>query len=204
MRPAGRVPPCTRRSYSDRLSRGRGEGICPSSAAAFADHLLEQVSGEKRDVRGALSETPHEIRIPPRSKWNVHPHAVAFTDQLVLEVAAHSVEHLELVALGRDVVGQGEPLRLIDDGFVVGGDAGVVPPQHQLVHAANVGRIDVLLVRTGDRTQILVRTLAEADASLEQNGALDVGERAVEIALHLSLIHISEPTRLGMISYAVF
>ena len=24
------------------------------------------------------------------------------------------------------------------------------------------------------------------------------------IALHLSLIHISEPTRLGMISYAVF
>src|SRR5450756_2366339 len=37
-----------------------------------------------------------------------------------------------------------------------------------------------------------------------QAGELDLWRRLLEAAGALSLIHISEPTRLGMISYAVF
>src|SRR5665648_1113149 len=43
---------------------------------------------------------------------------------------------------------------------------------------------------------------------LDENGyffqKLDGAGNQIEMPVHLSLIHISEPTRLGMISYAVF
>ena len=49
---------------------------------------------------------------------------------------------------------------------------GIVALQHQLVHAANVGRVDVLLVGIRDGLRLLVGALAESHARLDQVGPL--------------------------------
>src|SRR5450759_1097272 len=60
------------------------------------------------------------------------------------------------------------------------------------------------------RLQQLGIPLAKVDGQLGRQGValllepLDLPEQLRALALELSLIHISEPTRLGMISYAVF
>src|SRR5450756_1625405 len=51
-----------------------------------------------------------------------------------------------------------------------------------------------------DKMEVVAGQQAERDRMEE----LLIRVRAIIKALHLSLIHISEPTRLGMISYAVF
>src|SRR5450756_3043351 len=70
------------------------------------------------------------------------------------------------------------------------------------------GLVEGLLKHMGVRAQVTVRTGSEPitlDISGRDLGAL-IGWRGETLrALQsLSLIHISEPTRLGMISYAVF
>src|SRR5665648_1002595 len=51
--------------------------------------------------------------------------------------------------------------------------------------------------------KLLIYHLTKEQAALDE-GAICGGEMKVFIDILLSLIHISEPTRLGMISYAVF
>ncbi len=60
---------------------------------------------------------------------------------------------------------------------------GSCPSCMQAVHAPHVVRIDVLLVRKRDRRRLLVRALAQPHAALRLDRALDVGGRAVQIAL---------------------
>ena len=52
---------------------------------------------------------------------------------------------------------------------------------------------------TGKEVRVLVLCTPDAEAAAKEAGADYVG-----LDEYLSLIHISEPTRLGMISYAVF
>src|SRR3712207_1398409 len=96
-------------------------------AAPRADHLAEHAPREERDVRGVLGEAAHEVRVPLRAEGDVDAHAVALAHELLLEVAAHAVEHLELVAVRGDALLLREALRLVDEALVVRGEAGVVP-----------------------------------------------------------------------------
>src|SRR5450756_2827568 len=79
-------------------------------------------------------------------------------------------------------------------------------------------RLSTMLLREPeDREQLVAllhsayeRNLLDADALSMMEGVMQVSERQVReimiprAQMDLSLIHISEPTRLGMISYAVF
>ena len=132
----------------------------PMLAPATADHLLEDTSSEECHVGGTLREAAHQVRIPLRSERNVHPHAIAFAHKLILKIASHSVEHLKLEATRRDLILLRESLRFLDDRFIVRRDSRIVPFQHQLVHAANVVGIDVLLVRIRHCLRLLVGALA--------------------------------------------
>src|SRR5512132_296851 len=102
MLPDGRARPCSHRSCPGRLSNGRVEEICPWSTTAAADHFLEHVASEECDVGRTFREASHEIRIPLRAEGNVDAHSIPFAYKPVLEVAADAVQHLELVAVGRD------------------------------------------------------------------------------------------------------
>src|SRR5450759_4659756 len=69
---------------------------------------------------------------------------------------------------------------------------------------------DVLVVddKSPDGTGAAVRAIARSNKKvrlMERKGKLGLGTAYVDgFKYALSLIHISEPTRLGMISYAVF
>ena len=76
-----------------------------------------------------------------------------------------------------------ESLGVGDDRRIVRRDAGIVAVLDQRVHALHVVRVDLALVRKGDRRRLLVRALADAHAALGLDRALDVGPGAVEIAL---------------------
>src|SRR5450756_53437 len=81
----------------------------------------------------------------------------------------------------------------------------VLAPGQVVTHAFAPGRHGWLQVARG-QVALDGRSLAAGDgAAISGEKAVTVsGESAAEILLFLSLIHISEPTRLGMISYAVF
>src|ERR1700681_4928596 len=145
MPPAGRARPYSRRSCWGHPSSGPREGIVPLPVAALADHLPEDISGEERDIRRTFSEPAHQIWIPLRSERNVHAHAISFAHELVLEIAPHSIKHLELEAAGRDLILLRKSLRLLDNGFVVRRDARIVSVAHEGVHASIVFCVHLLL-----------------------------------------------------------
>src|SRR5260370_39357374 len=57
--------------------------------------LSEQVLQDKHGVGRSLRETPHQVWIPLRAKRNVNPATPALFDQLQLQIAPHTVKHLE-------------------------------------------------------------------------------------------------------------
>src|SRR5450756_1735250 len=93
---------------------------------------------------------------------------------------------------------------------------------HEPTHHRHLGDIQALIEasdlskRVKETTLDVFQRLAEAEARVHgttieevhfhEVGALDsiIDTTGAAIGLELSLIHISEPTRLGMISYAVF
>src|SRR5512138_559495 len=89
-----------------------GGDILPPPAA---DDLAQHVARDEGDVRGPLGEAAHEVRIPLRAEGDVDAHPPPLAHDLLLEVAADAVEHLELEALGRDAALAREALRLGDD-----------------------------------------------------------------------------------------
>jgi len=75
--------------------------IAPEAALAKSEQrpssLPQHLPGDEQHVRGALRQSPHEVRIPLRAKGNIHPKPITFAYQLLLQVAAHAVQHLEFV-----------------------------------------------------------------------------------------------------------
>src|SRR5688572_26015856 len=129
-------------------------------ALSPAQHLFDDVAGHERDVCGTFGEPAHQIRIPLRAERHVHAHPVALTNELVLQIATHAVEHLKFIPVARDRVLRRKMLRFGNDALVMRRDAGIVAVRHERVHAANVVRIDVPLFRERNRGWLLVRPLA--------------------------------------------
>ena len=58
----------------------------------------------KTTFAGRSRHAAHVIRVPLRAIRHVDAHRVALRDEALVQVAAHAVEHLELEAIGRDLV----------------------------------------------------------------------------------------------------
>src|SRR3989441_690862 len=130
-----------------------------SSARSYG--LLHDVAEQEGDVGGALGETAHEVRIPLFPKGDVDADVPPLAPQRVLQVAPYAVQHLELEAGRRDASPARERLRVRDDPDVVRRDPGVDAALEQLLHAADVVRIDIGFRRERDLGWLLVRPLAE-------------------------------------------
>src|SRR6185312_7928950 len=152
-------------------------------STSAAHHLLDDVAGHERDIGGTLCEAAHEVRIPLCTERNIAPHPPALADDLLLQVAANPVQHLEFEAIGLDVVLACELLHLLDYDFVVRGDAGIGTVQDETLHARDVIRVHVALFGKRNARRLLVRTLAYAHASTERIHVLDVRLCSIQIAL---------------------
>src|SRR5215218_7612392 len=80
-----------------RVAPLRPESVTEGSA-------LHQVGEEEVEVGGAFGEAAHDVGVPLGAVGEVDAEAVAFGDNLLLEVAADAVEHLELEAVAVAVV----------------------------------------------------------------------------------------------------
>src|SRR2546421_4873132 len=87
---------------------------------------FEQRLQDKERVGGSLSQAASEIWIPLVAEWNIDPHVVAVLEQLILQIAADAIEHLEFEPRFVDVPILNEYEKLSDDLLVVGGDGGIV------------------------------------------------------------------------------
>jgi hypothetical protein len=161
---------------------------CPRRALSFL--TLEEVFGEEEDVGGAFGEAAHEVGVPLRSEGNVDADAEALGGEFALEVAADAVEHLELEGGFGEVVLGDEAGELVDDGFVVGGNAaedgatqGGADVGDEVLHQLDVVGVDSGLFGEGVFGAFFVGAFAEADADALVEKALGVGFGAVEVGL---------------------
>jgi hypothetical protein len=90
-----------------------------SQAAPQQPQTRPPANRPEEHVRRALGQAAHEVGIPLRAERNVDPQAISLAHQLLLEIAAHTVEHLELVGDARNILGAGELLQLRNDLLVV-------------------------------------------------------------------------------------
>jgi len=73
---------------------GYGELRCRNPRCAPSS--FEKIFQNEDRVGGAFGEAAHQIRIPLRSKRDVDAHAPSVANELLLQIAADSVEHLKL------------------------------------------------------------------------------------------------------------
>ena len=59
----------------------------------------EEIRNEEPDIGRAFRQTAHEVGVPVRAKWNVDADGITFLDQLFLQIAADTVQHLKLDGL---------------------------------------------------------------------------------------------------------
>src|ERR1035437_92128 len=187
--PVANAPPRSRRRSSrhpfripeegaDRASRVRAPGAGPP-----AGELARDLAGNEREVCRTLREAAHEILVPLRAERNVDAQPVAVARELVLQVAPHAVQHLELEARALDAMLGGEGFRERDDFGIVRRYAGVAAALHQRLHACDVVAVDVGLLGKGDRRSEERRALAQPHAAVERDRAFDVGPRPAMRAL---------------------
>ncbi len=156
---------------------------CQVVASSVGFLALEEVFGEEEDVCGAFGQAAHEVGIPFGAEGEIDADAEAFGDELALEVAADAVEELELKGLLVDVVGGDEAAELVDDGFVVGGDAAEDGAGDEDFGEFDVVGVDIGLAGEGDGDGFFVGAFAEAHADALGKKAMDVLLGAEEVGL---------------------
>ena len=165
-------------------------GMCPrvlgvtllsteASRSLFAQHIL----GDEEDVGGALGEATHEVGIPLVAERDVDPNVVALGDELTLQIAADSEEHLELEAAAIDAALGDEGLGGSNHFLVVRGEPVINGTLQQHVGELGVVGIDVGFFGESDLGRLFVSAFAEADADAVGDDPLDVGLRTIEVSL---------------------
>src|SRR6185436_10913246 len=61
--------------------------------------LSEEIGNKEPNIRRSLRQTAHEVGIPMGAERNIHADRITLLRQLVLQIAANSVEHLKLDCL---------------------------------------------------------------------------------------------------------
>src|SRR6266700_6180240 len=85
----GTIPQCGRHESAGRL-------------------LPEPIPCDEQSVRWPFRQAAHEVGIPLCAKRNVDAHAPSLAHQALLQIAADTVEHLELESVARNVLPGGE------------------------------------------------------------------------------------------------
>src|SRR6185437_9724149 len=156
--------------------RAQGSGLIVRCARSFCEWavggwlrfcglFLHQVFGQEEDVGGALGEAAHEVGVPLGAEWGVDAEVVAFCYERALEVAADSVQHLELEAAFGDGFFLNEAFGGGDHGWVVGGDAVIDSAGEQSLGEADVVGVYVGLLWEGHGGRLFVGSFAEAQAN---------------------------------------
>src|SRR6185295_5640875 len=84
---------------------------------------LREILHHEPDIRRALSQPAHEVRIPVFPIRNIDSHVEPIAGELVLKVAADAVKHLKLELLLADPFARGKFDRRIDHLRIVRGNA---------------------------------------------------------------------------------
>src|SRR5437588_6250991 len=87
----------------------------------------KQIFQNEDRVRRAFGQAAHQIGIPLRAEGDVDAHAPAVTYKLLLQVAAHAIEHLKLERFGADLLGPSERDGRVDHLWIVRSDSVVGP-----------------------------------------------------------------------------
>src|SRR5450756_1841262 len=187
-----------------------GQVLGPAFLVDLGDHvrrevddLLEVLRGEVQQVAQARRHTLEEPDVGDRGGQLDVPHPLATNlGAGDLDAAALADDALEAHALVLAAVALPVP----------GGPEDLLAEQPVLLRLerAVVDGLGLLDLAVGPRADVLCRR--EADAQLVEDVDVEQGVLLPSSGFHswpvtaggLSLIHISEPTRLGMISYAVF
>src|SRR2546430_15103739 len=91
---------------------------------------LQKVLHQEQNIRGALRQTPHEVRIPLRAKRHIDSDSEAQLRQPSLQVAPDAIEHLELERSLRNTLLTHELQQLLDDRLVMRRDPAEVARGH--------------------------------------------------------------------------
>jgi hypothetical protein len=88
------------RQFGDRVGNVRLRGVDQEESRelarlAFAQHAPDH----ETDIGGPLAKTPHEVREPFTTEWNIDADAEAVARERRLQIAPDAVQHLELVAI---------------------------------------------------------------------------------------------------------
>src|SRR5581483_3803569 len=97
-----------------------------ASRPHWAVSLPQQVAHHEPDVRRALGQAAHQIRIPGVPEWNVHTHAMPRGHVSALQIAANAIEHLNLIRVFRDAMRRREINRRPQQSFVMCGQSGII------------------------------------------------------------------------------
>src|SRR5439155_5991072 len=103
----------------------------------------EKIAREKHNIGRALSQAPHEIRIPGLAKGHVEAQTITFANQAPLEVTPDAVKHLKFKAIPRDFAGAHEAFGLVDYLFVVRGNCRISARCQQNSHQVHEVSVDV-------------------------------------------------------------
>ena len=142
-----------------------------SAAAGSAAHRRTRFFEEEPEVRRALREAAHEVRVPVGAERRRDEHLVALGCDRALEPRSHAVEHLELEPIARDVLACRERLHLPDDRLVVRCDGDVRALAETALHELEIRTIDVALLRVRDRVGLEVGALHDAEVRARAGGA---------------------------------
>lgn len=151
--------------------------LCTRTRQLFA----QEVAGDEKDVGGALGETAHKVRVPLAAEGNIDADVVALRDQVSLQIAADSEEHLELEAASVDAALRGEGLCRGDHLFIVRGEAVIDGALQQHIGQLDVVGVNVGLFWESDIVRLLVGALAETHADAVRDKLLDIGLRTVKV-----------------------
>src|SRR6476469_11157238 len=72
-------------------SRADATSLGTLAVIATVEHLTNHITRDKGEIRRALGEAAHEVRIPLRPEWNVHAHAIPFPNEPLLEITTHAI-----------------------------------------------------------------------------------------------------------------
>src|ERR687894_756102 len=166
--------------YSSFLYGMRPMVLLSLDGAGYApDHVLGDVAGYLR----VLLQAAGRVLVPVLPEGHVDPELVARAHEDSPELLVDAEQHLELVAVLRDLELVDEPEGVPDQVLVVRRDTYVHAPLEQLVEQEDVVLPDGVKVLVGHGARLVVDALAQPDGEARLDNVLHVLQAAAHVRL---------------------